>query len=275
MNPPGISREGPPQNATGTESQSITKKARRTVELVRARHETLIRRVLVGWGQGTSTLNRGPTLSAKQQLILRDLVIEMAVELGQAGGRELLARTLSPEQFESDLSNLLESTASNAVARWRSFTGRYQLRTQTKVASRPEVEIRKRVIDQLTPAAESLLLEAWSAHGVRLEAEGCAEASQTTNLETAAACSQAMPTSGAPNQKIADLLAALDRGDRKCAVELWQKRQKSAGLPDTKAFLYKEAAQDKADYYRWEKGQKAASSQAERGIRRVLLKPFS
>ena len=76
-------------------------------------------------------------------------------------------------------------------------------------------------------------------------------------------------------QRNMDIIAALDRGDRKCAVELWQKRQKSAGLPDTKAFLYKEAAQDKADYYRWEKGQKAASSQAERGIRRVLLKPFS
>ena len=84
---PGVPPEGPPQNATGAESQSIPKKAKRTVELVRARHETLIRRVLVGWGQGTSTHNGRPTLIAKQQLILRDLVIEMAVELGQEIGR--------------------------------------------------------------------------------------------------------------------------------------------------------------------------------------------
>ena len=70
-------------------------------------------------------------------------------------------------------------------------------------------------------------------------------------------------------------LNAPRRADRKHAVELWQKRQTSAGLPATKAFLYKEAAQDKADYYRWEKGQKADSSQAQRDIRRVLLKPFS
>ena len=76
-------------------------------------------------------------------------------------------------------------------------------------------------------------------------------------------------------QRNMDIIAALDRGDRKCAVELWQKRQRSAGLPFTKAFLYEDAAQDKADYYRWARGKKADGSQAERDIRGVLLKPFS
>jgi len=174
------------------------------VKRIRTRYEILIWKLKVGWNQAASTGNCDSTLSGKQQLILRNLVIEMAVELGHAEGRELLPRSRSPEQCESDLFNLLESTASNAVARWRSFTGRCQLRQAARL-SRLEGEIRKRVIDHLTPVAESLVLEAWSAYEARLEAERCPEAPQTTDLETAAACSQAVPITGPPNQKAGDL----------------------------------------------------------------------
>ena len=206
MNSPGVPPEGPPQNATGAESQSIPKKAKRTVELVRARHETLIRRVLVGWGQGTSTQNGRPTLIAKQQLILRDLVIEMAVELGQAEGRELLARSRAPEQFESDLSSLLKSTANNSLARWRSITEWYDLRAQgTKKAGSQEVEIQKCVLYRLIPFAESLKLKAWSTHRTRLEAEGRTEVRKIADLVEGSACTHAVRTTAAPNQRIGDL----------------------------------------------------------------------
>jgi hypothetical protein len=206
MNSPGVPPEGPPQNATGAESQSIPKKAKRTVELVRARHETLIRRVLVGWGQGTSTHNGRPTLIAKQQLILRDLVIEMAVELGQAEGRELLARSRAPEQFESDLSSLLKSTANNSLARWRSITEWYDLRAQgTKKAGSQEVEIQKCVLYRLIPFAESLKLKAWSTHRTRLEAEGRTEVRKIADLVEGSACTHAVRTTAAPNQRIGDL----------------------------------------------------------------------
>lgn len=189
--------------AGGTGSASANPSSK--VSLIRARHETLIWQILVGWREAASTGNRGPRPSGKQQLMLRNRVIEMEVELGHAEGRELLARSRSPEQFESDLSNLLESRASNAAARWRSFIGRYQLRKQPNLASSWEAEISRSVMDQLTLVAESLILEAWSAHRARLETEGCPEAPPTTYSEAAAACSQAMRTSDAPNETVADL----------------------------------------------------------------------
>jgi hypothetical protein len=48
-----------------------------------------------------------------------------------------------------------------------------------------------------------------------------------------------------------------------------------AGLKRTKVMLYKEASQDKAEYYRWERGELPDGSQADLDIRQVLLKPLS
>jgi len=72
-----------------------------------------------------------------------------------------------------------------------------------------------------------------------------------------------------------DLRAALNRGDRKGAVRLWQTWMQSVHLPATKKALHDEADQDHAEYYRWERGELPEGSQADRDIREVLLKPLS
>ena len=72
-----------------------------------------------------------------------------------------------------------------------------------------------------------------------------------------------------------DIQAALTEGKRKHAAELWQKLRTSVGLHATKRYLYTTAAQDRAEYYRWERGELPDGSQADRDIRKVLLKPFS
>lgn len=67
--------------------------------------------------------------------------------------------------------------------------------------------------------------------------------------------------------------AVLMAGERLHAAELWQAIRKHSGKPGTKTALYDEAGQDKAEYYRWERGELPNGSQADKDIRRVLLNP--
>jgi hypothetical protein len=63
---------------------------------------------------------------------------------------------------------------------------------------------------------------------------------------------------------------ALDLGLRKDAVRFWLSARQSKNLKATKVALYDEAEQDKAEYYRWKRGELPDGSQADRDIRRVL-----
>jgi hypothetical protein len=62
----------------------------------------------------------------------------------------------------------------------------------------------------------------------------------------------------------------LSLGQRKEAVRFWLMARGFRNLKDTKSALYEEAGQDKAEYYRWERGKLPDGSQADRDIRRVL-----
>lgn len=70
---------------------------------------------------------------------------------------------------------------------------------------------------------------------------------------------------------VEDIKAALEKRDRKGAVEIWQKIRRRHGSPSTKKALYEKAGQDKADYYRWERGELADGCQADLDIRSALL----
>jgi hypothetical protein len=67
-----------------------------------------------------------------------------------------------------------------------------------------------------------------------------------------------------------DIAAALNRTDRKGAVRLWQEMRRAINKDDAKAALYREAKQDRSEYYKWEKGQLPKDSAADRAITRVL-----
>ena len=83
------------------------------------------------------------------------------------------------------------------------------------------------------------------------------------------------PSADGTGPSVQDIKAALDIGDRKKAVTLWIEARKKRNLKATKAALYSEASQDKSEYYRWERGELRAGSQADRDISAVLLKPLS
>jgi hypothetical protein len=71
-----------------------------------------------------------------------------------------------------------------------------------------------------------------------------------------------------------NLEIALRAGKRKEASKIWIAARKVQNLPATKAALYDEACQDKAEYYRWERGELKEGSQADIDIRKALLAAF-
>jgi predicted DNA-binding transcriptional regulator AlpA len=93
------------------------------------------------------------------------------------------------------------------------------------------------------------------------------------NAEQARRLADVNKTAGSAARRgpAANDLNAARRADRKHAVELWQKPRRSAGLPATKCYLYASAAQDKAEYYRWERGELPNGSRADQDIRKALL----
>lgn len=173
MNPPGISREGPPQNATGTESRSAPKETLNLIELVRARHETRIRRTLVDWLGETPAAGRSvPTLTGNQQSNLQERVVDMFVELGEARLVDLFSKKQSPQQFESDSEHLIEIVAGEAQAHWKTLTMRYRAKAEAaEVTADPDVEVQQGVLYQLIRVAERYKLKAWSDLEKLLEAE--------------------------------------------------------------------------------------------------------
>jgi len=67
-----------------------------------------------------------------------------------------------------------------------------------------------------------------------------------------------------------DIEAALDTGDRKKAVELWQIRQRALGKPPTHTALYDRAGEHKSDFYKWLKGNKPKGYSTDRALKEVL-----
>ena len=63
---------------------------------------------------------------------------------------------------------------------------------------------------------------------------------------------------------------ALEKGQRKEAVKLWQEWRRSVGKRAAKVELYRQARKDKSDFYKWEKGNLGDGTSAAVSIRRAL-----
>ncbi len=172
MSPPAISRGGSPQDTPGAESQSPPKDAQIWTELVRARHEARILETLGDWYAKAPAGSRGiPIVTRKQQANLRGLVVDMFVELGEARLNKLLAQGQTPQQFEADCDNLIETEATEAQTRWESLMTRYYPGTQSgDTTTDPALAVHQSVSYRLKRVAIRYNLKAWSDYEKRLEA---------------------------------------------------------------------------------------------------------
>ena len=89
---------------------------------------------------------------------------------------------------------------------------------------------------------------------------------KTTRVETSP--NARIQTSDAAKEAIR---SALNRDERKTAVELWQARQRVLHKAATHTSLYDAAGQDKAEFYKWLRGGLKKDGQADRDIRKALL----
>ena len=172
MNSGGVSRSESTEDAS--ESQSRPKETTTRIELVRARHEIRIRKILVDWfAEAPACSGHGiPILTRNQQSILQECVVDMFVDLGEAQLVKLLAECPAPLQFESDSDHLIEFVATDALARWRSLTMRYDLTVEpAESVIDPTVGVEQNVLHRLIRVAERYKLKAWSDLEKRLEAE--------------------------------------------------------------------------------------------------------
>jgi len=234
MNSPDVSPGGFPQNAAEAESRSVPTKTTNCIDLVRARHETRIRRILVVWCAETPAGGRSiPTLTQNQQSNLQELLVDMFVELGEARLVDLLTKSPSPEEFESDSEHLIEVVASEARARWNTLTMRYDLNTEAAETTVDPDNVQQGVLHQLIRIAERYKLQAWSDLEKRLEAE-CGPTAPAlsdpgiASSECLASALQPRPTRRALAQRIDDLrinnglsvekLAELAKVDKKTLI---------------------------------------------------------
>ncbi len=72
---------------------------------------------------------------------------------------------------------------------------------------------------------------------------------------------------------VENIKRALQDGRRKDAALHWLAIRRSQSLRATKSAIYEGACQDKAEYYRWERGELPRDSRAARDIESVLLRP--
>lgn len=153
------------------QSATLGSEATTRIELVRARHETRIRQKLVRWFAEARSAST-PTLTGKQQSELRKWIITMWVRVMESEGRERLAISLSPEQFESDIHHLIDTAADKALVSWRALTRTCRLEEEVPEGlSDAELDLRQSVKDQLMPKVNRLVLQAWSNYKRRLEEE--------------------------------------------------------------------------------------------------------
>jgi hypothetical protein len=158
--------------------RSLSKAAADKVELVRAEHEEKISGMLLDWQADAPASDDGPpVLTLEQQSDLRKLLIEMSIRLGETEGREYLAVTPSPKQFEIEIRHLMDAIAGEANERWNALAGEFHLEIAEPEDGKPVGTLRQAVRASLRSSARSLIHDAWSAHKRRLQAQ-CAGASQ-------------------------------------------------------------------------------------------------
>jgi len=158
---------------TRSEMQPLPKESETRIEWVRARHEVKIRSAFLSWQTDTHKPNiRPPTLSAQQQSELQALLVARSVQLGEAEGRERLALTSDPGQFENEIHGLVEIVSAEARDRWKSLTSTFHLEASTDgVYADAERSVCSRVQEELRSSSDRLILDAWAAYEKLLQAE--------------------------------------------------------------------------------------------------------
>ncbi|MGD0775069.1 MAG: hypothetical protein ABSC05_19815 [Candidatus Solibacter sp.] len=149
----------------------LPKESETRIEWVRARHEVKIRSEFLNWRR-EKTGARPPSLTAQQQSELQALLVARSVELVVTEGRERLSAMPGPSQFEAEIHFLVETVADEARDRWKSLTSAFHLEASTEgVYADAERGIYSRVRELLGSPTDRLILQAWSAHEKRLQAE--------------------------------------------------------------------------------------------------------
>lgn len=150
----------------------LSKASANRVEWVKAHHEVKINEAILAWQTAARTSKDGQAeITPQQRSDLQNLLIDMSVQFAEAEGRERLAITSSPRQFELDMRDLMDVIATEARERWDFLTAEFRMDLPVSDNGPPECDLQRRVRESLRPAARRLILDAWSAHEKRLGAE--------------------------------------------------------------------------------------------------------
>jgi DNA-binding Xre family transcriptional regulator len=188
--------------------------AARKIELATAHLEVEIHDAVLAWYSAAPANGTGlRTLTAEQQSELQNLLIKVAVLLGEAEGCEYLNVTSSPRQFVTEVAQLMDAITAETLDRWKSLTRDFGIEPQFPEDGNAESAFYLLVREALKPAARRLIRDAWSAHEKRLAAEYACSAAKNGR-----SARQPPSDSPHPNQSRWDMVAKrveqlrIDRG---------------------------------------------------------------
>jgi hypothetical protein len=197
----------------------LSKEAAIRIELIRARHEKVIRKAMHVWhAEGTKSDEFPVPLTCDRQAHLRDLIVETYVHLGEAEAGEYAAVVPSPQQFEIEIQHLIETVAEEARERWKRLTARFRPTAwHQNGCAEPASYIPTRVRKELDAVVDQLVYDAWTACEERLSINSGIVA-PANGASAAAEKDSPRVSSGTPDQHrrkhLAERLtqAKLDRG---------------------------------------------------------------
>ena len=191
--------------------------AAKRIDWLAARNEVKINDALLAWHSDAPSDNTGQrALTAERQSELQHLLVEMAVKLGEAEGRERLNVTSSPRQFEFDVEQLMDTVAAEAHERWCCLIHDFRLDPRS-AEGQPECDFHLQLREALRPTARRLIRDAWSAHEKRLEAE-CACPVEENSAGTQTALARMAPAKRPALEMVAQKIERL-RVDKGMSVE--------------------------------------------------------
>ncbi|MCC6366869.1 MAG: helix-turn-helix transcriptional regulator [Bryobacterales bacterium] len=192
--------------------------AAKKIELATAHLEVEIHDAVLAWyGVARANVTGLRTLTAEQQSELQDLLIEMAVQLGEAEGGEYLNVTSSPRQFVIEVAQLMDAIAAETRERWSCLTRDFHVEGLSPDDQKPECEFHRRLHEALRPIARRLIRDAWSVHEKRLAME-CACPVSENGASAQEALSHSPPAKQATRELLAQRVERL-RIDRGMSVE--------------------------------------------------------
>ena len=151
----------------------LPEESARKIELAKIRHQRKIREVMLAWHkEGLESNHSPPMLSCKQQAELLELVVEMAVDLGDMEGREYLAIALLPDHFAKQIHQLMDAIAAEAAEHCIVLAAEFHLEPSCQNGRGDWTKaVFQRVREKLKPTVDQLIIDALKAHEQRLQAQ--------------------------------------------------------------------------------------------------------